>query len=211
MPVPMTPAPTITSRSPSGSVPTRPPQLYRHRRYVKGAGENRRAAPRPPRRTPRDPASTTPPPGRPACPANPVPGCSARCARSAARAAGCPGPCSRCCASSRRRYALIALSVFLAARQAMAPELHAFNEWLAEVLQDERLQPPGRFQVLLYQHVRALLTGRTESAEIQPDDDMTVLALRYWMISARTARPPDLDEHHAFQQRVVSEALRTEP
>jgi hypothetical protein len=97
------------------------------------------------------------------------------------------------------------------AAQAMAPDLHTFNEWLAEVLQDERLQPPGRFQVLLYQHVRALFTGRTESAEIQPDAHMTVLALRYWMISAGTARPPDLGEHQAFQQRIVSEALRTEP
>ena len=97
------------------------------------------------------------------------------------------------------------------AAQAMTPDLPAFTEWLAEVLQDERLQPPGRFQALLYQHVRALLTGRTESAEIQPDDDVTVLALRYWMISTGTARPPDPGEHHAFQQRIVSEALRTEP
>ena len=30
------------------------------------------------------------------------------------------------------------------AAQAMAPDLPAFNEWLAEALQDERLQPPGR-------------------------------------------------------------------
>ena len=97
------------------------------------------------------------------------------------------------------------------AAHAMAADLPRFSDWLAETLGDERLQPSGRFQALLYEHVRALLTGRMASVEIRQGDDVTVLALRYWMSLAGTARPPDADERHELQQRVVSEALRTNP
>lgn len=97
------------------------------------------------------------------------------------------------------------------AAHAMAADLPRFSGWLAETLGDERLQPSGRFQALLYEHVRALLTGRMASVEIGQGDDVAVLALRYWMSQAGTARPPDADERHELQQRVVSEALRTSP
>jgi len=43
------------------------------------------------------------------------------------------------------------------AAQALAADLPEFSEWFADILQDDRLQPSGRFQALLYQHVHALL------------------------------------------------------
>jgi hypothetical protein len=75
------------------------------------------------------------------------------------------------------------------AAQALAADLPEFSEWFADILQDDRLQPSGRFQALLYEHVRALLTGQTAAAAIRPDD-ISVIALRYWMASAGTVRPP---------------------
>jgi hypothetical protein len=96
------------------------------------------------------------------------------------------------------------------AAQALAADLPEFSEWFAYILQDDRLQPSGRFQALVYEHVRALLTGLTAAAVIRRDDDVSVIALRYWMASGGTARPPDADEHRDLQKRITSEALRTE-
>jgi REase_DpnII-MboI len=96
------------------------------------------------------------------------------------------------------------------AAQALAADLPEFSEWFADILQDDRLQPSGRFQALLYEHVRALLTGQTATAPIRRDDDVSVIGLRYWMASAGTVRPPDADEHRDLQKRIASEALRTD-
>ena len=96
------------------------------------------------------------------------------------------------------------------AAQALAADLPEFSEWFADILQDDRLQPSGRFQALLYEHVRAPLIGQTAPAQIRQDDDVSVIALRYWMASAGTVRPPDADEHRDLQKRVTSEALRTD-
>ena len=94
--------------------------------------------------------------------------------------------------------------------RALAADLPEFSEWFAGTLQDERLQPSGRFQALLYEHVRALLTGQIAAAPIRQDDDVSIIALRYWMASAGTVRPPDADEHRNLQKRITGEALRTD-
>jgi hypothetical protein len=51
------------------------------------------------------------------------------------------------------------------AAQAIADRLPAFGEWLADVLHDTRLHPAGRFQELIYQHVRAMLGGEPVQVE----------------------------------------------
>jgi len=96
------------------------------------------------------------------------------------------------------------------AAQAVADDLPGFTEWLSGILQDGRLQPSGRFQALLREHVHILLTGQTAAVHTQQDDDVSVLALRYWMASAGTAHPPDTAEHRELQNRIASEALRTD-
>ena len=96
------------------------------------------------------------------------------------------------------------------AAQAVADDLPEFAEWLSGVLQDGRLQPSGRFQALLREHVNMLLTGQTAAVQTQQEDDVSVLALRYWMASAGTAHPPDITEHRELQKRIASEALRTD-
>ena len=60
------------------------------------------------------------------------------------------------------------------AAQAVAADLPGFSEWLSGVLQDDRLQPSDRFQVLLRAHVRALLTGQTAAVHTQQGDDVSV-------------------------------------
>jgi hypothetical protein len=96
------------------------------------------------------------------------------------------------------------------ASQAVAADLPGFAEWLAGVLRDDRLQPTGRFQDLLREHVRALLTGQTAAVHAQPGDDVSVTALRYWMASAGTSHPPGPDEHRELQKRIAGDALRTD-
>jgi hypothetical protein len=96
------------------------------------------------------------------------------------------------------------------AAQALAADLPEFSEWFADILQDDRLQPSGRFQALLYQHVHALLTGQTAAAPIRRDDGVSVIALRYWMAIVGTVPPPDADEHRDLQRLITSEALRTD-
>ena len=96
------------------------------------------------------------------------------------------------------------------AAQAIAADLPAFSEWLSGVLADGRLQPSDRFQTLLREHVRALLTGQTAAVHTQLGDDVSVLALRYWMASTGTAHPPEPAEHRELQKRIASEALRTD-
>jgi hypothetical protein len=81
------------------------------------------------------------------------------------------------------------------AAQAIAADLPGFGEWLSGVLEDGRLQPSDRFQALLREHVRALLTGQTAAVHTQQGDDVSALALRYWMASTGTAQPPDPAEH----------------
>ena len=44
------------------------------------------------------------------------------------------------------------------ATQAVSAELPAARDWLLEILQDQRLQPAGRFQDLVQRHVRSTLT-----------------------------------------------------
>lgn len=97
------------------------------------------------------------------------------------------------------------------AAQAVATDFPGFSEWLSGVLQDDRLQPSDRFQALLRAHVRALLSGQTAAVHAQQGDDVSVIALRYWMASAGTAHPPDPAEHRELQKRIASEALRTDP
>jgi len=97
------------------------------------------------------------------------------------------------------------------AAQAVAADLPGFSEWLADILHDDRLQPSDRFQALLREHVRALLTGQPAAVQAQQDNDATVIALRYWMTSAGTAPPPDPAEHRKLQKLIASEALRTDP
>lgn len=97
------------------------------------------------------------------------------------------------------------------AAQAVAANLPGFSEWLADVLQDDRLQPSDRFQALLREHVCAMVTGQTAAVHAQQGDDVSVIALRYWMASTGTAQPPDPAEHRELQKRVASEALRTDP
>jgi len=96
------------------------------------------------------------------------------------------------------------------AAQAVAADLPGFSEWLSGVLEDSRLQPSDRFQVLLRAHVRALLTGQTAAVHTQQGDDVSAIALRYWMASTGTAHPPDPAEHRNLQKRIASEALRTD-
>ena len=67
--------------------------------------------------------------------------------------------------------------------QAMAADLPEFSEWFADILQHDRLQPSGRFQAVLYEHVRVPLTGVRGAAPIRRDG-VSVIALRYWMASA---------------------------
>jgi hypothetical protein len=96
------------------------------------------------------------------------------------------------------------------AAQAVAADLPGFAEWLTGVLRDDRLQPAGRFQDLLREHVRALLTGRTAAVHAQPGDDVSVIALRYWMVGTGTAHPLGPAEHRELQKRIASEALRAD-
>jgi len=98
------------------------------------------------------------------------------------------------------------------AAHAMATDLPAFADWLLGVLRDTRLQPADRFQELIYQHLRAILSGQPRAAAWRPDDDPTVLALIHWMITAGTASPPgSAGELSALQRRIISRALRTDP
>lgn len=97
------------------------------------------------------------------------------------------------------------------AAQAVAADLPEFSEWLADVLHDDRLQPSDRFQALLREHVRALLTGQPTAVHAQQDDDVSVLALCYWMASVGTAPPPGPADHRELQKRVVSETVLTDP
>jgi REase_DpnII-MboI len=109
--------------------------------------------------------------------------------------------------SSSRQVLGIAL-----AAQVMADQLPVFGDWLADILQDTRLQPAGRFQELLYQHVRTMLGSEVAPVECRPADDAAVLALAHWMAARGTARlPGSADEQRALQQRIVSEALHTDP
>jgi len=78
-------------------------------------------------------------------------------------------------------------------------------------VRDDRLQPSDGFQALLRAHVRALLSGQTAAVHAQQGDDVTVIALRYWMASAGTAQLPDPAEHRELQKRIAGEALRTDP
>ena len=96
------------------------------------------------------------------------------------------------------------------AAQAIAADLPAFSEWLSGVLADDRLQPSDCFQTLLREHVRALLTGQTAAVHTQLGDDVSAIALRYWMASTGTAHPPEPAEHRELQKRIASEALRTD-
>jgi hypothetical protein len=96
------------------------------------------------------------------------------------------------------------------AAQAVAADLPGVVEWLSGVLHDDRLQPSGRFRALLREHIRALLTGQTATVHTQQDDDVSVIALRYWMASAGTAHPPDPAEHRELQKRITIEALRAD-
>jgi REase_DpnII-MboI len=97
------------------------------------------------------------------------------------------------------------------AAQAVAADLPGFSEWLADILHDDRLQPSDRFQALLREHVRSLLSGQTAAVHAQQGDDVSVFALRYWMASSGTAQPPDPAEHRELQKRIASETLRTDP
>ena len=97
------------------------------------------------------------------------------------------------------------------AAQAVAADLPGFSEWLSGILHDDRLQPSDRFQALLREHVRSLLTGQPTAVLHAAGRRRTVIALRYWMASAGTAHPPDPAEHRELQKRIASEALRTDP
>lgn len=50
----------------------------------------------------------------------------------------------------------------------MATDLPAFSDWLLAVLRDTRLQPADRFQELMYQHLRAILSGQTTARPLWP-------------------------------------------
>src|SRR6516162_5081188 len=63
------------------------------------------------------------------------------------------------------------------AAQAMADDLPVFRGWLLDVLSDTRLQPAGRFQELIYQHVRVMLGGDPAPSDCRSADDAAVLAL----------------------------------
>jgi len=94
----------------------------------------------------------------------------------------------------------------------MANDLPDFRSWLLDVLCDTRLQPAGRFQELIYQHVRVILGGDPVPSDSRSADDAAVLALADWMAACGTARlAASADERRAFQQRLVGEALRTDP
>jgi len=109
--------------------------------------------------------------------------------------------------SSSRQVLGIAL-----AAQAIAGDLPVFGGWLLDVLSDTRLQPAGRFQELIYQHVRVMLGGDPAPSDCRSADDAAVLALTDWMAACGTVRPPaSAGERHAFQQRLVGEAIRTDP
>lgn len=97
------------------------------------------------------------------------------------------------------------------AAQAVAADLPGFSEWLSDILHDDRLQPSDRFQAFLREHVRSLLSGQPAAVHAQQDDDVSVIALRYWMTSAGTAPPPGPAEHRELQKRIASEAPRTDP
>ena len=98
------------------------------------------------------------------------------------------------------------------AAQAVSAELPAVRDWLLEILQDERLQPAGRFQDLVQRHVRSTLTGQPALVESQSLDDAAVLALVHWMAAAGTGRLADpASGLRALQQRILSAALRTDP
>lgn len=98
------------------------------------------------------------------------------------------------------------------AAQAVSAELPEARDWLLEILQDERLQPAGRFQDLVQRHMRSTLNGQPALVESQPLNDAAVLALVHWMAAAGTARLADpASELRALQQRILSAALRTDP
>jgi hypothetical protein len=90
-------------------------------------------------------------------------------------------------------------------------DLPGLGEWLSGVLQDDRLQPADRFQSLLREHVRALLNGQPTVVRTQPRDDVSVIALRYWMASTGTAHPPGPADHQDLQKRIAGEVLRADP
>lgn len=98
------------------------------------------------------------------------------------------------------------------AAHAMATDLPAFGDWLLGVLHDTRLKPADRFQELIYQHLRAILSGQPTAANWRSDDDPAVLALIHCMITAGTASPPgSVGELGALQNHVFRSALRTDP
>lgn len=142
----------------------------------------------------------------------PVPACQAD-ARSAL-ADGLPRLMTRDLFADRLTFIHNSLQVtgIVLAAQAMATDLPAFGDWLLGVLRDTRLQPADRFQELIYQHLRAILSGQPTAADLRPDDDPAVLALIHWMIAAGTAPPPGpAGELSALQSRIIGSALRTDP
>ena len=109
--------------------------------------------------------------------------------------------------SSSRQVLGIAL-----AAQAIVGDPPVFRSWLLDILSDTRLQPAGRFQELIYQHMRVMLGGDPAPSDCRSADDAAVLALADRMAACGNAPlPASADERHAFQQRLVGEALRTDP
>jgi hypothetical protein len=144
-----------------------------------------------------------------ACPA---PACQAD-ARSAL-AGGLPRLMARDLFTDRLTFIHNSLQVagIVLAAHAMATDLPEFGDWLLGVLRDTRLRPADRFQELIYQHLRSVLSGQPTAADWRPDDDPTVLALIHWMITAGTASPPgSAGELSAQQRHIISSALSTDP
>jgi hypothetical protein len=144
-----------------------------------------------------------------ACPA---PACKA--AARSALADGLPRLMTRDLFTDRLTFIHNSLQVtgIVLAAHAMATDLPAFGDWLLGVLCDARLQPADRFQELIYQHLRAILSGQPTAPDWQPDDDPAVLALIHWMITAGTASPSGLaGELGELQKHVFRSALRTDP
>ena len=90
------------------------------------------------------------------------------------------------------------------------PTFPRFSEWLSGVLQDDRLQPSGRFQALLREHVRALLTGQTQPCTRSRTTTCPSSRCATGWRATGTAHPPDPAEHRELQKRIASEALRTD-
>jgi hypothetical protein len=80
------------------------------------------------------------------------------------------------------------LGIALAAR-AIAGDLPVFGGWLLDVLSDTRLQPAGRFQELIYQHVRVMLGGDPAPSDCRSADDAAALA-PYGLDGRLRHRPP---------------------